>query len=103
MFGYVRYPSEMGSRIEPDSKDQPRGNHIERPFMYIGKVGQERRYFCPLYKCSEQGAEVASSVLDEDVAIPKDPLESLRKEERKRVIEMTTFKLFAPYQLRHFA
>jgi hypothetical protein len=96
-YGYFPYAGEMGSRIElnPNPEDQPRGNHLELPFMYIGKVGQGRRYLCPLYKCNEEGPEVASPVLDEEVAIPRDPLESFGKEEKKRVIEMTTFKLFA--------
>lgn len=95
MFGYFWYGSEMGSRIEPNPEKQPRGNHNGEPFRYIGRVGQGRRYLCPLYKCTEQGAEVSPFVVDEEIETPKDPLDGLRKEERKRVIEMTVFKAFA--------
>jgi hypothetical protein len=63
--------------------------------MYIGKVGDGRRFLCPLYKCNEQGDDVASSVVDEEVAIPDDPLFGLGKEERKRAIEMAVFRSFA--------
>jgi hypothetical protein len=95
MFGYFCYGSEMGSRIERNSSKQPRGNHQGLPFMYIGKVGDGRRFVCPFYKCDEQGEDFALSVVDEEVAIPEDPLSGLGKEERKRTIEMAIFKSFA--------
>src|ERR1035438_9422899 len=95
MFGYFWYPGDMGSRIEPNPAKQPRCNHLELPFMYLGKAGQGRRYLCPLHKCAEQGEIVAMSVVDEAVEIPVDPLEGLRKEERKRTIEMIVFTSFA--------
>src|SRR5262249_5446799 len=64
----------MGSRIEASSNTQPRGNHQSRPFMYVGRVGDGRRFLCPLYKCDEQGEDLTSSVVDEEVVIPGDPL-----------------------------
>src|SRR5438876_10704849 len=85
----------MGGSLEQNPYKQPRCNHLELPFMYVGKVGLGRRYLCPLYKCSEEGDEVAISVVDEEIAIPKDPLEGLGKGERQQFDEMTTFTLFA--------
>ena len=95
MFGYFWCGSEMGSRIEQNSTKQPRGNREGLPFLYIGKVGNGRRFLCPLYKCHEQGEDVALSAIDEEVAIPEDPLSALGKEERKRAKEMAVFKSFA--------
>ena len=74
---------------------QPRcGTHDETPFMYVGKVGQARRYLCPFYKCDRQGDEVARFVLDDQVATVEDPLAKLRKRDRKPSKEMAVFKSF---------
>jgi hypothetical protein len=95
MFGYFWYSGDMGSGIEPNAAEQPRCNHLERPFMYVGKVGHGRRFLCPLYKCGRQGKTIAASVVDEEVEIPSDPMEGLGKEELKRTIELTVFTSFA--------
>jgi hypothetical protein len=95
MFGYFWFSGAMGSRIEPNQNEQRHGNHLERPFMYIGKVGQGRKYLCPFYKCDEQGDDVAAVVVDEEVEISEDPLDRLGKEERKRAVEMAFFQSFA--------
>lgn len=64
--------------------------------MYIGKAGEGRRFMCPLYKCDEQGSEVALSVVDEEVVeVRADPLADLKSAERKRAIEMVVFQSFA--------
>ena len=63
--------------------------------MYIGKVGEGRRFLCPFYKCDGQGPEVAASVVDEDVETPTNPLDDLRGDERKRAVEMSVFQSFA--------
>jgi hypothetical protein len=93
MFGY--HSSRLGRRKETDAKKQPRGNHPGLPFMYIGKVGEGRRYECPLYKCNEQGPMVAEAVTDEEVRLPAEPLADLKSAERKRVLEMLVFQSFA--------
>jgi len=91
MFGYYWDSGEMGSRKMRDSNPQPRcGAHPATPFMYVGKVGQGRRYLCPFYKCDKQGDEIGSVVIDEEVEIPKDPLIGLNKADR----EMAVFKSF---------
>ena len=95
MFGYFEYGREMGSQIQSNPKKQPRCNQAERPFMYIGKVGAGRRYLCPLYKCTEVGQAVAKFVTEEEIEIPSEPLDGLRKEERQRIEEMSVFKSFA--------
>jgi hypothetical protein len=63
--------------------------------MYIGKVGEGRRYKCPLYKCDEKGPVVAVSVVDEEVELPPDPLANFKSAERKRAVEMLIFQSFA--------
>jgi hypothetical protein len=64
--------------------------------MYIGKLGEGRRFKCPYYKCEEQGPIVAGAVVDEDVEPqPPDPLMSLKKAERKRAAELSIFRSFA--------
>lgn len=93
MFGY--HVNEEGRRLQT-AKEQPRGNHAGLPFMYIGKSGDGRGYRCPLYKCDEHGPVVAESVVDEEVQPPPDPLANLKKDERKRVLEMSLFQKFAP-------
>jgi hypothetical protein len=92
MFGY--HINEPGRRLD-DAAKQPRGNHLERPFMYIGKEGPGRRYRCPLYKCDEAGDVVADSVVDEEVQLPPDPFTILKGAERKRALEMLVFLRFA--------
>ncbi len=94
MFGY--HVKERGQRLKTDGKKQPRGNHPELPFMYIGKIGEGRRYKCPLYKCGEQGAVIAESVVDEEVQLPPDPFANLNIAEKKRAVEMLVFQSFAP-------
>lgn len=91
MFGY--HVNEPGRRLPTEKR--PRGNHPGCPFMYIGKFNQGRRYFCPLYKCHEQGPTVQAVVQDEDVPLPPDPLANLKSAERKRAIEMLVFQGFA--------
>jgi hypothetical protein len=91
MFGY--HVNEPGRRL--DGRKQPRGNHPGRPFMYIGRIGEGRRFRCPLYKCDEQGSEVAVSVGDEEVQITANPLDELKGAERKRRLEMLVFQAFA--------
>jgi hypothetical protein len=93
MFGY--HVNEPFRRLD-DAAKQHRGNHPERPFMYIGKEGEGRRYRCPLYKCDELGPVVADSVVDEEVQLPSDPLANLKSAERKRALEMLVFLSFAP-------
>jgi hypothetical protein len=93
LFGY--HINERGRRLDDASK-QPRGNHAERPFMYIGKEGEGRRYKCPFYKCDELGPVVADSVEDEEVRLLPDPLAKLKGAERKRALEMLVFLSFAP-------
>src|SRR2546422_848920 len=58
MFGY--HVNEPGRRL--NGGKQPRGNHPGRPFMYIGKFSDGRRYRCPLYKCEEEGPVVSEAV-----------------------------------------
>jgi hypothetical protein len=74
---------------------QPRGNHPGLPFMYIGKAGEGRRFMCPLYKCDEQGPEVAACVMDEELRIPADQSSNLKGAERQRADEMLVFQSFA--------
>ena len=94
MFGY--HVNQPGYRLDQYTKTQPRGNHPGRPFMYIGKLGEGRRFKCPYYKCEEQGPIVAGAVVDEDVEPqPPDPLMSLKKAERKRAAELSIFRSFA--------
>jgi hypothetical protein len=93
IFGY--HVHEQGHRPQIDEKKQPRCNHPEVPFMYIGRVGDGRRYMCPLYKCDEEGPVVAESVVDEEVHLPPDPLAKVKGDERKRTVEMLVFRLFA--------
>jgi hypothetical protein len=95
MFGYHWNSGKPGTRRQMNPRKQPQGNHRGLPFMYIGKVGEGRRFMCPLYKCDEQGAEVAASVVDEEVEIPTNSLDDLRGPERKRAFEMSIFKSFA--------
>lgn len=94
MFGYHWHSGEMGSRVQLNHERQPRGNHPGLPFMYIGRIGEGRRFLCPLYKCDEIGPEVAAAVLDEEVLVPADPSDALRNSERKRATEMRVFKAF---------
>jgi hypothetical protein len=91
MFGY--HVNEQYRRL--DGPRQARGNHPGLPFMYIAKVGEGRRYKCPLYKCDEEGPVVAESVIDEEVELPPDPLANLKSAERKRALEMLVFLSFA--------
>jgi hypothetical protein len=95
MFGYHWNSGKMGGRIRPNPTKQFRGNHSGLPFMYIGKVGEGRRFMCPLYKCGEQGPEVTASVVDEEVEVPASPLADLKSAERKRAIELVVFQSFA--------
>lgn len=95
MFGYHWNSRKPGTRMRMNPMKQHRGNHPGLPFMYIGKVGEGRRFMCPLYKCDEQGPEVAASVVDEEVEIPADPSNDLKGAERKRAIEMLVFQSFA--------
>ncbi len=98
MYGYHSCGSEMGSRIEPNLTEQPRCEaHVTSPsvpFLYIGKVGDGRRYLCPLYKCTHRGEVVARGVVDERVAIPDNPMAGFSKWDRQRFEELTVFKLF---------
>jgi hypothetical protein len=95
MFGYFWHSGEMGSRKVLDPTNQRRcGVHPGTPFMYVGKVGDGRRYLCPFYKCDGRGDEVQSVVVDEDVEIPKHPLEGLKKADRQRAEEMAVFESF---------
>jgi len=96
MFGYHWNSHRPGSRVQMDLHEQPRGNHPGVPFMYIGKVGEGRRFMCPRYKCDEQGPEVAAPVVDVEVECPANPLDALRGDERKRALEMSVFLSFAP-------
>jgi hypothetical protein len=95
MFGYHWNSGKPGTRRQMNSQNQPRGNHPAEPFMYIGKVGEGRRFMCPLYKCDEEGPELAASVVDEEVETPTNPLDDLRGDERKRAVEMSVFQSFA--------
>lgn len=95
MFGYHGNSGRPGSRVQMNPHKQPRGNHPGVPFMYIGKDGEGRRFMCPLYKCDEQGPDVAALVVDEEVDSPANPLDDLRGDERKRAIEMLVFLSFA--------
>jgi hypothetical protein len=95
MFGYHWNSGKPGTRRQMNQQKQPRGNHPDLPFMYIGKVGEGRRFMCPFYKCDEKGPEVAASVVDEEVESPTNPLDDLRGDERKRAFEMSVFKSFA--------
>jgi len=95
MFGYHWNSGKPGTRRQMNPQKQPRGNHPNLPFMYIGKVGEGRRFMCPLYKCDEEGPEVALSVVDEEVETPTNPLDDLRGDERKRAFEMSVFQSFA--------
>jgi hypothetical protein len=67
LFGYHQNSGKPGTRMQMNPVKQHHGNHPGLPFMYIGKVGEGRRFMCPLYKCNEQGPEVAASVVDEEV------------------------------------
>jgi hypothetical protein len=95
MFGYHWNSGKMGTRMRMNPNQQVRCNHPGVPFMYIGRVGEGRRFMCPLYKCGKQGPEVVASVVDEEVEIPPNPLEGLRGAEKKRRIEMLVFQAFA--------
>lgn len=93
MFGY--HINEPGHRLGPETAKQPRCNHRGRPFMYIGKDGNGRRYECPLYKCDKHGAVVAEGVEDEEIELPPDPPANLKSAEKKRAAEMQVFQSFA--------
>ena len=95
MFGYHWNSGKPGTRMRTNPERQVRCNHPQVPFMYIGKAGEGRRFICPLYKCGEQGPEVAASVVDEEVPVPADPLDEARGRERKRRLEMLVFQAFA--------
>jgi hypothetical protein len=95
MFGYYWHSGEMGSRKVLDDVRQPRcGVHPGIPFMYVGKVGQRRRYLCPFYKCNKQGEEISKLVIDEEVETREDPLIRRKKIELQRVEEMGLFLSF---------
>lgn len=95
MFGYHCNGGNAGDRPHANPQRQLRGNHAGLPFMYIGKVGEGRRFMCPFYKCDEQGPEIAGLVVDEELPISEDPLANLRNVERKRASEMLVFQAFA--------
>jgi hypothetical protein len=95
MFGYHWNSGVPGTRLRMNPLKQHRGNHAGRPFMYIGKIGKGRQFRCPLYKCDEQGPQVAASEVDEDVQFPANPLDDLRGAARKRAFEMLVFQSFA--------
>jgi hypothetical protein len=93
MFGY-HDRARPGTRRGLNELWQHRGKHPGRPFMYIGKIGTGRQFMCPFYMCAEQGPHVALSVTDEDIEVPVDPLEKLKKDERKSAIEIGIFRAF---------
>jgi hypothetical protein len=95
LFGYHWDSGEPGSRMQINPIEQHRGNHPELPFMYIGRVGDGRKFMCPFYKCDELGPEVAAFLVDEEVQISADPSNDLKGAERKRAIEMSVFQSFA--------
>lgn len=95
MFGYHWHSGKPGSRFRTNLERQVRGNHPGLPFMYIGKSGEGRRYMCPLYGCDEHGPEVAAFVVDQEVHVLSNPLDGLKKAQRKRVVEMLVFQSFA--------
>jgi len=94
-WGYHSNDGKMGSRVQVDTPKQRRGNHSGLPFMYIGKVGEGRRYLCPLYKCNEQGEEVSAFVVDEEVEAPTEEAANQKRAERQHAEEMLVFQEFA--------
>jgi len=94
-FGYFSYGSKMGSQIMRNPGQQPRcGRHEETPFMYIGRSGRSRQYFCPFYRCEEAGRLVAADVVDVEYPIQEER-GSACNDERKRQSELDSFRSFA--------
>jgi hypothetical protein len=94
MFGYHNDFQVMGGRLVENTSTQPRGNHRDRPFMYIGRVYQDRRFLCPIYQCNEKGDLVADSIQIEAVQTTIDSSIGRTNQVEQKEDELSVFHLF---------
>lgn len=100
MFGYFNMDHARGSSVQPNALPQQRCYRHHQlsfdPFMFIGKIGTNRQFRCPVRGCENLGPEVAEHVADIDQAGEEPSVRPKRfsNETEKEAFELAVFHEF---------
>lgn len=100
MFGYFNMDHARGSSVQLNALPQQRCYRHHQlsfdPFMFIGKIGTNRQFRCPVRGCENLGPEVAEHVADIDQAGEEPSVRPKRfsNETEKEAFELAVFHEF---------